>query len=235
MLVTYEIRSFHHKTVEVEKGICPLCQQKSEQKLHLMQKYIWCFILLGSTLPSKKYGVLECTACNKAIPTKNWSTEVKAIYNAEKALLKTPIRFWKGSIFLMCLMVATYIWFEIGHTKSKKITSVSAELQSIKEGDLLAVCEYLITKESAGGYSTDNSILKVQKIEGNKVHLITYPNHFSWHEALEMNKDDFDAEKFGTETITISLKRIKEGKLVKLNAKGIEMNENYQGVSFIMK
>jgi hypothetical protein len=234
MLVAYELRSFHHKTVEVENDICPLCQQKAELKLHLMQKYVWCFLLLGSTLPSKKYGVLECNACKKAIPTKNWSNEIKAIYNAQKALLKTPIRFWKGWIFLMCLMVGTYFWFAKGKNRSNKISNVGTELQSIKEGDVLAVSEFVTTKENAG-YSTENSIVKVQKIEGNKVYLITYPNHYSWHEALEMEKDDFDSKKFGKETTNISLQKIKEGRLVKLNAKGIEMGETYAGVSFIMK
>jgi hypothetical protein len=234
MLVTYEIRSFHHKTVDVETENCPLCQQKGELKLHLMQKYIWCFILLGSTLPSKKYAVLECTVCKKSIPTKNWSSEIKAIYNEEKALLKTPIRFWKGWIFLMCLMVGTYFWFLKGHNRSNKITSVSTELQSIKAGDVLAVAELYRTKEMSG-ISSDNSIVKVEKIEGNKVYLITYPNHFSWHEALEMDRDDFDEEKFGRETSIISLQKIKEGRLVKLNAKGNEIGETYAGVSFIMK
>ena len=234
MLVTYEIRSFHHKTVNVASDICLLCLQKGELKLHLMQKYVWCFLLLGSTLPSKKYAVLECTSCEKTIPTKNWSSEIKAIYNAEKALLKTPVRFWKGWLFLMCLMVGTYFWILKGHNRSKKITSVSTELQSIKEGDVLAVAEEYRTKEMRG-FSTDNSIVKIQKIEGNKIYLITYPNHFSWHEVLEMDKDDFDAEKFGEETTTVSLQKIKVGRLIKLNVKGIEMGETYAGVSFVMK
>jgi hypothetical protein len=234
MLVTYEIRSYHHKTVDVKAENCPLCNQKGEVKLLLMQKHIWCFILLGSTAPSKKYGVIECGACKKIIPTKNWNNEIKQIYNAEKALLKTPFKFWKGSVFLLFIMVGTYFWFAVENAKSKKIISVRSELQSIKEGDVLAVSKYIVTNQSAG-YSTDNSILKVQKIEGNKVFLITYPNHFSWHEVLEMDKDDFDSKKFATEMDTFSLKKIKEGQLIKLNAKGIEVGETIAGVSFIMK
>jgi hypothetical protein len=234
MLVSYEVRSFFHKTVKLEMELCPLCQQKGELKLHLMQKYVWCFLLLGSTLPSKKYGVLECTACKKSIPTKKWSSEIKAIYNEEKVLLKTPIRFWKGWIFLMCLMVGTYFWFLKGHNRSNKITNVRTELQSIKTGDVLSVAELYRTKEMSG-ISLDNSIVKVERIEGNKVFLITYPNHFSWHEVLKMDKDDFDTEKFGNETTTVSLEKIKEGRIVKLNAKGNLIGECYGEVSFIMK
>jgi hypothetical protein len=38
MFITYEIRSYHHKTIHLQDQACPLCQAKSYLQLHLMQK-----------------------------------------------------------------------------------------------------------------------------------------------------------------------------------------------------
>jgi hypothetical protein len=231
ILVPIELRSFHHKTIEIKEGICPLCQQKGELKLHLMQKYVWCFLVLGPTLPSKKYGVLECAACKKSIPIKNWSSEIKAIYNAEKLQLKTPLRFWRGWVILMCLLTVAFFYGAKALRKNKMFGKVEKELQTIKQDDIL------IISDSTAYYGLDkNKILKVQKIEGNKVYLVCYADRVAWEEQAEVEKKDLNPQKFGTEVTIVSLERIKKiNSLVKFDKKGHEEFQSCGSINGIIK
>jgi hypothetical protein len=231
IFIPIDLRSFHHKTIEIKETICPLCQQKGELKLHLMQKYVWCFLVLGPTLPSKKYGVLECAACNKSILVKSWSSEIKAVYNAEKLQLKTPLRFWRGWLILMCMLAGMFFYMSKALRKNKMLANVEKELQNIKQNDIL------IISDSTAYYGLNkNKILKVLKITGNKVYLVCYADRVDWDEQSEIEKDNLDLQKFGTEPIVVSLEQIKKRKsLVKFDKNGHEEFLSCGGINGIKK
>lgn len=231
ILVVNEIRTHHHKTIEIKSSICTICQQKNDLKLHLYQKYIWNILFLGPVIPSIKFGVLECSTCQKDIPNRSWSPEIKAIYIKEKALLKTPVRFWRGGIILMCMLFAVVFYGAKAFRKNKMFANVDKELQTIKQDDIL------IISDSVAQYGLDqNKIVKVQKIESNRVYLVCYANRVGWEEQSEVEKEDLDPQKFGTATLVVSLERIKKlNALVKFDKKGHEEFQSCGTINGIVK
>ena len=77
MFIVIEHRSHHHKTVSLTEEVCPLCQEKGQLKLHIMQKYQH---MIGPLTPLPKYAVLECDACDKTIPNNKWNKKFDEIY-----------------------------------------------------------------------------------------------------------------------------------------------------------
>lgn len=231
ILISYEIRTHHHKTIWLNDHVCPLCQQKDDLKLHINQKYVWAFFLLGPTLPSKKYGILSCSACKTNIAPKSWSQEIKAIFKSEKNLVKPPFRLWRGFVVLMCLIVGFFLYSAKSVRKSRMFANVEKYSQNLETNDLLIVCD------STDVYGINqNKIMKIQKIEGNKVFLVLYSDRVAWEEQSEVDKDDLNPNKFGKTTLVVSLAYLKKRQdLYKFDKNGHEEKLSCGGINGIIK
>lgn len=231
ILIVNEIRIHHHKTIEIKSSICTICQQKSDLKLHLYQKYIWNILLLGPVIPSIKFGVLECSTCQKNIPNRSWNPEIKSIYSKEKALLKTPLRFWRGGAILMCMLVGFALYGAKAVRKGRMFRNVEKYSKNIAKDDILIVCD----STNFHGIN-QNKIMKIQKIEGNKVYLVLYADRVSWEEQSEVDKDNLDPDKFGKNVLVVSLDYLKKKQyLMKFDKNGQEEAMPCGGINGIIK
>jgi hypothetical protein len=231
ILITYEFRTHHYKTLQLDGHVCPLCKDTHDLKLHINHKYLWTFFLLGPVAPREKFGILACSACKTNIPPKSWSPEIKALFKSEKKLVKPPLRLWRGLVILICMLVGVFVYGAKAVRKNKMFANVEKYAQDVEKDDIL------IVSDSTDVYGINqNKIMKIQKIEGNNVFLVLYADRVAWEEQSEVEKEDLDPEKFGKEVLIVSLSYLKRRQdLMKFDKNGREEFLPCAGINGIIK
>ena len=105
MVYYYQIRNYHHKTEAVPAITCPLCNERGQMQMSILQKYTW---MIGPMVPSAKYAIAWCEHCNQYIPRVKWTEEMDERYVQLKKGLKTPARLYRG-LWVMPLLLAALI------------------------------------------------------------------------------------------------------------------------------
>ncbi|GAA0557424.1 hypothetical protein [Chitinophaga japonensis] len=115
MIIFYQIRHHHHKTLACPGVTCPLCRQPGGVSLAIYQRYVW---FLGPVFPGAKYGLAGCDHCGQGIPNVKWPAALVQTYKTEKAGLKAPARLWRGALVFPLLIGALIIGTTVLHFRS---------------------------------------------------------------------------------------------------------------------
>jgi hypothetical protein len=233
MIIFYQIRSQLLKTVDVKNEACPLCKETGKLKLNILEKYMHLF---GPINPLGKYAVLECDACDKDIPAKNWNDKLDAIYKKTKAETPTPKRLWRGAwvlgivlgfIFGFGIIAQKYPELLDRHNTEQSSKDVNEKLNSVKEGDVLAID--FADWETVDDLKTMYGMIKIVKIEGDNVTIKEYSDRFGDLDFIDdLKKADLDTNKFSTEDIIVSLHQITKNKQV-MQANGHSIGSHIYG------
>ena len=213
MLVFYQTRSQHHKTIDLPAETCKTCGNRGTFKMHLMQKYVWIF---APFFPANKYAIIECIVCKTKLPRNEWTKDLDTIYKQEINKTKTPIRLWRGTIIYTFFALLFFIFYQLGYLKPAENLNASKKLnvsenkiaiQNIEENDVLFIS---INKGSKRDYST---LAKVTKIEIEKSTLLLYSENFDEMKAFTLKLSDFNETKFKKELI-VKTKSLRKGTLL---------------------
>lgn len=208
MLIVYQIRSHHHKTIDLSNEECPLCKEKTTLQMHMMQKYTWWF---GPMAPANKYAVLECQSCQKTIPNKLWTDEFDAIYAKNKATIKTPLRMWRGLIVIPSIFLILYITIKLGiknplglRDDTQTLSEVSEAVKNVKVNDVY------FASMIEGSRMTNYKVIKITRIEDDKAYIKIYPEPYqNFQDMYDIEKADLDESKFSVEEKIIQLEGFK--------------------------
>ena len=201
MFFYYETRTHHHKTIQLQDQLCPVCKNRGVLKMHLQQSYMWFF---GPMIPSIKSAVLECEFCQTTIPNKKWNSELDAIYQKEKVAAKTPISLWRGSIVIVSFLLITTGMMKAGITNpfglqdDQEVQQDSNErFKTIQVNDMMYISFADVNHKGA---TTDNGIMKVVSIDGNKLGVKIYDQRFDkMNFGYDLKLSDIETSKFNSE------------------------------------
>lgn len=208
MLIVYQIRSHHHKTIDLPNEECPICKEKTTLQMHMMQKYMW---WIGPMAPANKYAVLECQSCQKTIPNRLWTDEFDAIYTQNKVTIKTPFRMWRGLIVIPSIFLILYISIKLGvknplglRDDTQTLSEVSEAVKNVKVNDVY------FASMIEGSRMTNFKVIKITKIENDKAYIKIYPEPYqNFQDMYDIEKADLDESKFSKEEKIIQLEGFK--------------------------
>ena len=198
MLIFYQIRSKHIKTVDLSDQTCTTCKNKGVLKMHFFQNYLWLF---GPIAPAGKHATIECTVCNTTLPNKKWTKELDAIYKKEIKTIKTPLKMWRGFVILWIFILGILFYVYQSFTTPNDYQTILnnkevnlANIKNFKEGDVLFIS--ILEKNKNYPIST---VAKVEKIEGNKTTLVKYEEEIQYFKQIDLHLSDIDPSKFNQE------------------------------------
>ena len=203
MIVFYQERSHHHKTIDLPNETCTNCGNRGTLKMYLMQKYVW---VLGPLLPSKKYAIIECSFCDNKIPSSDWNKKTEDLYQKEIKAIKTPVRMWRGAVLMVLLYLIPYTLIKLKVFKKamvkpliETVNAKKIDVKDFKEGDVLFISTDKTNKDNTSLY--DFTLVKVIKIEGDKTILKKYTETFDFKDQNTLSLSAIDDSKFKEEIV----------------------------------
>lgn len=234
-MLFYQIRSHHHKTINLPNESCMLCKNKGVLKMHLLQQYADALFI--PFLAGRKYATVECESCNKTLPNKLWAKELDTLYKQEKKALKTPLKLWSGSILVLvaCLTVFTLFKARIANPFNfKRVNSSEAinklNVQNFKLGDVLFV-DFIEHSTESTNYKNESSLAKVIKIDGDKSVIKIYSDKFKFLDQYDLELSDVEDSKFKDDIEIKTAPLRKFGNLIYYDPPSEKMNFQAFGVA----
>jgi hypothetical protein len=141
MIILYELRNKLVKTISPIAPACPLCQANASLTMQIFQNYVWCF---APMFPSGKSAVINCGSCQKTLPVKSYTTELDAIYRAQKKEVGTPFKYISGTVgflafFILFFSVLIFIDKRAQKDYTTEINNAVTNISTVNNGDVLFV------------------------------------------------------------------------------------------------
>ena len=227
MIIFYQERFHHHKTIDLPNETCTNCGNRGTMKMYMMQKYVWLF---GPLLPSKKYAIIECSFCDNKIPSSDWNKKTEEIYHKEIKAIKTPVRMWRGGVLMVLLFLIPYTLIKLKVLKKatvkplmETVNTKKPDCKNFKVGDVLFISTDKTNKNYASLY--DFTLVKVMQIDGDKTILKKYTDLFDSQDKNTLSLSAIDDSKF-KEEIAVKTKFLRENESLVYYTKQEGMLEN---------
>ena len=106
-MIIFGLRASNIGSVKVDGSSCSYCENSGTQNITQFGKYFHIFWI--PVFPIGKSTFSECVHCKRTIRKKEFSSELKRMYDHSKSEIKRPVWHWTGLILFGLLIAAFYI------------------------------------------------------------------------------------------------------------------------------
>lgn len=162
-------------------------------------------------MPAGKFAELECGVCNNITPIPKWSKRVNKIYLNEKEQIKTPLRYWLGTMIVFLFLAGIIVYVAIQGSSYKSRTAAQENLlNSLRPGYIL--------RATVNDPQNNITFFKVTGIRGDTVFVKRYNQNWDARISNEWLETVPHDDKFTAVETNFSLLGLKNKRLMLLNS-----------------
>ncbi|MBT8185580.1 MAG: zinc-ribbon domain-containing protein [Eudoraea sp.] len=110
-MIIFGLRASNIGSVKVDGSSCSYCQNTGTQNITQFGRYFHVFWI--PVFPLGKSTFSECVHCKKTMRKKEFTSELKNVYDNSKSEINRPVWHWTGLILIGLLIATFYILTKI--------------------------------------------------------------------------------------------------------------------------
>ena len=106
-MIIFGLRASNIGSLEVDGSTCSYCENAGTQNITQFGRYFHIFWI--PVFPIGKSTFSECHHCKRTLRKREFTSDLKSVYEQNKSEIKRPIWHWSGLIIFGLLFTAFYI------------------------------------------------------------------------------------------------------------------------------
>ena len=110
-MIIFGLRASNIGSVKVDGSTCSYCENSGTQNITQFGRYFHIFWI--PVFPLGKSTFSECDHCKRTVRKREFTTELKDVFNSNKSAIKRPVWHWTGLILIGFLVTTFYVLAKI--------------------------------------------------------------------------------------------------------------------------